>query len=286
MRTHNQVIVGAFLCFSASIFAQTNFEIEGKGFTIQKLKSEVQAFGNRDYVWKNVPMKFRGWQFTQVNGGGRAEMAVKSIMDGLLYVATLRKDADLPGWEKEPSLGFNYSSGALQRMHVYKTYYRGGTVMKIPQFEWSGTIVLAPALTHAIDGFGKPVTTQGKSAATSQPRLTTAIKARYEQTISFARQQYLRDLDAAQRAAMQVNDLEEANTIHAAIQEVTNGDITSRSFKSRLASTASARYAQTVAAARQQYAADLDVAFKSAMTARKLDEANEIAAMRKELEGK
>ena len=46
MRTHKQVIVGAFLCFSVSLFAQTGFEIEGKGFTIQKMKNEARAFSN------------------------------------------------------------------------------------------------------------------------------------------------------------------------------------------------------------------------------------------------
>jgi hypothetical protein len=156
--------------------------------------------------------------------------------------------------------------------------------VKIPQFGWSGTIVIAPKLVHAVDGFGKSV--QGKPAATPQLRLIATFKDRYERAVVSARQQHIRDLDAAKRAAMQANDLEEANAIQAEIQDATNGNVTPRNFKSKPAIEAGARYTQVAEAAKRQYITDLDAAYKSAMAAGNLDEANAIAAIRKQLGGK
>ena len=46
--------------------------VEGSGFVIETLANDATAYSNRQYVWKEVPERFSGWQFTRTRGGVRA----------------------------------------------------------------------------------------------------------------------------------------------------------------------------------------------------------------------
>ena len=56
--------------------------VEGTGFSVQAFNEGGLAYGNRRYVWRNVPAQMAGWRFTRTDGGVRAEIAVTAQADG------------------------------------------------------------------------------------------------------------------------------------------------------------------------------------------------------------
>jgi len=125
--------------------------VEGTGFAIRKFAEGAIAYGNRRYVWRNVPARFTGWQFTQTRGGVRSSFTVTPAVDGAIHAATAAGQAgvDMTGWDKVEGLTFHYTDKGKTVMTVFKKDGKAGEKVRIPQGNWSGTIVLAPRLTGA-----------------------------------------------------------------------------------------------------------------------------------------
>lgn len=123
-----------------------DFTVTGHGWALATLDNEQRAFGNRAYVWKNVPQPFAGWRITQTHGGEPATLRVNVLRDTTLYVTTTPAQAPvaLPGWKAEPSPGFHYTDGGKTPMTIYSRPARAGEEIEIPQGNWTGTLVLLP----------------------------------------------------------------------------------------------------------------------------------------------
>jgi len=125
-------------------------QLEGWGFTIDTLGDGVVAFSNRDYVFREVPDRIAGWQFTRLNGGeNAARFTAKRDSDGLVYMVTAidQAGADMTGWQPEDSGGFHYSDGGKTRLYLLSRHVQAGEPISIPQGNWAGGIVVAPQLT-------------------------------------------------------------------------------------------------------------------------------------------
>jgi hypothetical protein len=118
--------------------------IQGLGFQMATLKDGGQAFSNRKYVWKQVPQRLSGWSYTQTDGGIAPLVRVKAKRDGVLYAATAKKGASLPGWTPEENLEFCYTDGGRTRMVVFCRSVKAGEELEVPQCSWTGTLVLVP----------------------------------------------------------------------------------------------------------------------------------------------
>jgi len=147
--------------------------------------------------------------------------------------------------------------------------------------ERAAVAATSPATT-SVSSTNQPATPPPSFAS----RLATTAEARYNKSLATASQQYLGDLDSAQKAAMRAGNLDEANAIRDAVGLIKAGKLPGAQFKSVFANTAKIRYEQSASVAVQQYLRELDAAQKAAMNAGNLDEANAISAVRKQLERK
>ena len=122
-----------------------HFSVEGSGFVMATLDNSATAFGNRRYVWQQVPPQFRGWKYTQTRGGVFARMTLKAKQDGPIYAATatVQKGIDMTGWE-ETDLRFHYTDKGRTVMFVFRKQLSTDDEIVVPQGNWSGTIVLVP----------------------------------------------------------------------------------------------------------------------------------------------
>ncbi len=177
--------------------------------------------------------------------------------------------------------------GRLERLKF------SGTIVSVDRFESKATF---PANPPMLSGTGTLVnevaaaptqttaTTPLAASSSAAGRLAAAAQTQYNQSISAAGQGYLRELNSALQGAMRSGDLDDANAIKAAMDQIKSGQVTSLKFKSAYANTARTRYEQAVSVALQQYARDLEAAQKEALSAGNLDEANAINATRKQME--
>ena len=123
------------------------FSVEGYDFEIAEFVDGATAFGNRNYVWRDIPEKFNGWSFTKTDGGYAPNIRVKAKMDTAVYVVTLKKmlGIKMDDWTLLPDLSFWYSTGHHTRMSVFKRNISAGETLIIPQGNWSNGILLIPA---------------------------------------------------------------------------------------------------------------------------------------------
>ncbi|MBN2133151.1 MAG: VCBS repeat-containing protein [Sedimentisphaerales bacterium] len=121
--------------------------VEGQLFTVETLKEDGKAYGNRTYVWKNVPRQLDGWMFTQTLGGENPDITVTPAEAGPVYIATSQKQSgiDTAGWNKT-ELTFYYTDGGRSVMTVLARDAGKGEVLTVPQGNWTGGIVLAPKI--------------------------------------------------------------------------------------------------------------------------------------------
>ena len=133
--------------------------VAGRGFVIRDFKDGARAYGNRTYVWRDLPKRFAGWQFTQTCGGVKAAFTVKAAADGVIHIATAPSQGgiDLAGWTKVPGVSFWYTDRGRSRMAVYTRPCKAGQVVAIPRGNWSGGIVLAESLTGKAAGPPAPI---------------------------------------------------------------------------------------------------------------------------------
>jgi hypothetical protein len=122
------------------------FVAEGTGFEPATLNAGVTAFSNRNYAWKAVPERFRGWRFTRTDGGLAPDIAVRAKRDTVVYFATLEKTGGLAtnGWTRLQDVSFWYTSDNKTRMSVFSRPLVSNERIPIPQGNWSGGILLIP----------------------------------------------------------------------------------------------------------------------------------------------
>jgi hypothetical protein len=128
--------------------------VSGTGFRVEAIREGALAYGNRKYVWRDVPKGLGGWSFTKTDGGVRAKITVRADSAGAVHVATAGGQAgiDMTGWQRVEGLTFWYTDRGRSRMTVYRKRVKAGDEVDIPQGNWSGGIVLAPAMK----GQGRP----------------------------------------------------------------------------------------------------------------------------------
>ncbi|MCP4642733.1 MAG: exo-alpha-sialidase, partial [bacterium] len=126
--------------------------VQGMAFEVAIFEEDAVAFGNRDYLWKEVPEQFAGWQFTQTWGGRQSRIEVTPASDGPVYVATAptQKGVDMAGWESLDGVKFHYTSAGYTALHVYSKQGKAGETISIPQGNWTGVIVLAPEMRAGV----------------------------------------------------------------------------------------------------------------------------------------
>ncbi|MFA5191767.1 MAG: hypothetical protein WC740_13640, partial [Verrucomicrobiia bacterium] len=137
--------------------------VTGSGWTLATLADNQKAFGNRSYVWKNVPEKFRGWGITQTSGGERAEIRVKAKRDMTLFAATnaaKQPAMDLTGWNTVASNAFYYDDKGKTPITIYCRALKAGKEITVPQGNWTGMMVLLPpdgTSVAALVALGQPL---------------------------------------------------------------------------------------------------------------------------------
>ncbi len=122
----------------------------GSRHAIRTLDNGMRAFGNRLYFFQQVPQRFRGWQFTQLNGGVGEELSVRGRTGQTVYIATApgQPGVNLEGWTLVPHSAFVYSDSCNTRMSVYSRRLQSTQSLQIPQGSWAGCAVLAREVTQ------------------------------------------------------------------------------------------------------------------------------------------
>jgi hypothetical protein len=131
-------------------FARGEVSVEGSGFEIAELEEGAVAFSNRDYVFRDVPARVRGWQFTRLPGGrNAAEIKAKRATAGSIFMVTApeQEGTDLEGWAPARVETFHYTDPNNRALRVYYRSVEAGEEVSLPQGNWTGGIVIARELS-------------------------------------------------------------------------------------------------------------------------------------------
>lgn len=130
---------------STSANETADLAVSGSGFTISTIQENAPAFGNRGYVWQEVPAAIKGWRYTKINGGTRAEIKVKAKQETVVHAATDLTDpgVKMTGWDRT-GMHFTYNNGKGPDMVLYKKKLSAGQEIEVPQGNWCGVIVFLP----------------------------------------------------------------------------------------------------------------------------------------------
>ena len=130
----------------AAHFGYEEFTLSGNGFTIGKLVPDGQAYANRNYVWKQIPDRFKNWSYTRKGGGVPVNIRISPLQSGTYYMITApkQKGTDVKGWNPVPNAEFHYTDGGSTHMQVYSRRLTGGQALDLPQTNWSGCMILIP----------------------------------------------------------------------------------------------------------------------------------------------
>jgi hypothetical protein len=122
------------------------FSVTAIHVQIGHLAEQAIAFGNRDYVWKDVPSRFAGWRYLQTNGGSPAVIEVVAKRETILHVATAANHVDLTaaGWSVVPESTFHYTDHHMTQLKVYTKPVEKGQTVTVPQVGWTGSLLLLP----------------------------------------------------------------------------------------------------------------------------------------------
>lgn len=120
--------------------------VQSRHIVWSELQNGKQAFGNRQYVWFDVPSRFEGWKYTQTDGGVTPAIAVGCQTATTLYLATVptRNAVDLTGWAAIPDATFGYTDGGRTRLQVFQRNVSDGERVILPQGNWTGSLLLIP----------------------------------------------------------------------------------------------------------------------------------------------
>lgn len=121
----------------------TTLKIQARDMNWASLVNGAQAFGNRDYAWFDVPLRFAGWRYTQTHGGVTASLAVTPREDTTLYIATSgNPGTNLNGWTAVTEAQWGYTDNGRTRLQVYQRSVKANERVEIPQNGWAGTLLL------------------------------------------------------------------------------------------------------------------------------------------------
>jgi len=130
------------------VIAETDdFTALGYGFETAPFGEGLKAFGNRDYVWKNVPAQVASiGSFTRTNGGERGRIFIRAKRDCTIYAATARGVGayEMLKWERVEGAEFCYTDKGETGMQVYSRHFKAGEQGCVQQCSWTGTIVFLP----------------------------------------------------------------------------------------------------------------------------------------------
>ncbi|MDR0335788.1 MAG: hypothetical protein LBI18_01720, partial [Planctomycetaceae bacterium] len=101
-----------------------------------------KAFVNRNYVWLDVPERFKDWKFTRQNVGGQPleEINVRAKKDTTLYLITTRYVAY--HHLKLNSSESGYSDASKSRVCIFERSIKKGEEFNLPQWGFTGGILL------------------------------------------------------------------------------------------------------------------------------------------------
>ncbi len=126
--------------------------IEGQRFEPGTLANDELAYSNRKYVWKGVPSRLAGWQYTRTGGGVCAAIKVTVQRDTTLLAATAKASVSaFAGWTPTGET-FQYTDQNPTTMAVLGREVRAGETIRVPQGNWTGTLVLLPPGTQPKSG--------------------------------------------------------------------------------------------------------------------------------------
>jgi len=125
-------------------FDTATLSIEGLGFQPATFDDDAPAFGNRAYVWRDVPADFRGWQYTQTDGGQFAVITVTAKKPATLFAATTKAvAANISEWT-DTNDAFHYTDRGRTEMRILRRDVEQGQTITLPQGGWTGTLLLIP----------------------------------------------------------------------------------------------------------------------------------------------
>jgi hypothetical protein len=130
-----------------TIVETDDFTVLGYGFEKAPFGEGAKAYGNRDYVWKDVPERFNGGgSFIQTDGGERGRIFVRAKRDCTVYVATRQGTGayEMLKWTPVEGMTFRYTDNSETSMQVYSRRFQAGEQGCVQQCGWTGTIVLLP----------------------------------------------------------------------------------------------------------------------------------------------
>jgi serine/threonine protein kinase len=122
-----------------------DFSLSGSGYTIETLADGARAFSNRNYLWRDIPEKYRGWHYTRLEGGSHPQILlhVKRNTTIRIFTAADQPGVDLTGWQPT-GIEFHYNDDKNTRLAVFQKSAAAGQDIAIPQGNWTGAAVLLP----------------------------------------------------------------------------------------------------------------------------------------------
>lgn len=130
-----------------TIVETDDFTALGYGFEKALFGDGLQAFGNRKYVWKDVPDRLDDYgSFTRTHGGERGRIFVRAKRDCTVYVATSHgaNAYEMLKWTPVEDVTFRYTDEGETQMQVYSRQFKAGEQGCVQQCGWTGTVVLLP----------------------------------------------------------------------------------------------------------------------------------------------
>lgn len=125
-------------------FETTDIVVSGKEFSVDTFNEGSRTFANHKYTWQQTPPKFRGWSYTQLREGTRAEIHVRAKSNTTVFVAIEPSSSpkeSLFGWESDNSF-FSFTDPDKTRMAVYRKRLDAGQELDVPQSGRAGVMVL------------------------------------------------------------------------------------------------------------------------------------------------
>ena len=142
-------------------FETPDIAIEGENAEVAEFKNDVKAFLNRDYVWKNIPKAYESTAtapvyFTRTFGTVAPSINVTAKKDTDILIVTSTPEANpsiiqtwnavardaLSKWTLVQKDAFQYNDGGKTRMSIYSVPIKAGETFSVPQFHWTGCILL------------------------------------------------------------------------------------------------------------------------------------------------
>jgi hypothetical protein len=129
-------------------YETSSFSVWGEHCTVLEFKNDAIAFGNRNYVWKEIPVQYHSSKetpvfFTQTLGGENPTINVTAKKDAELFLLTGPKELEpLGDWKLVQKDALYYTDGGKTKMSVYSKQMKTGEKLSVPQSQWTGCILI------------------------------------------------------------------------------------------------------------------------------------------------